>query len=164
MSLDKLADVFLDELKDVLSAERQLLKAIPKMIKKATSPDLRKALEAHLVETEGQVTRVEAAFEETGKPARAITCEAMKGLITEAESMMAEEAPEAVMDAIIIAMAQKVEHYEIATYGTLCVWAKTLGYTNALRLLKETINQEEKADKKLSQLAESINFEAVEAS
>ena len=164
MSLDKLADVFLDELKDVLSAERQLLKAIPKMIKKATSPDLRKALENHLVETEGQITRLEEAFEETGKPARAKTCEAMKGLITEAESMMDEEAPESVMDAIIIAMAQKVEHYEIATYGTLCVWAKTLGYTNAHRLLKETINQEENADKKLSQLAQAINFEAVEAS
>ncbi len=163
MSLDKLADVFVDELKDVLSAERQLLKALPKMIKKATSTGLKKALESHLAETEEQVTRLEGAFEETGKAPRAKTCEAMKGLIAEAEGMMNEEAPEAVMDAIIIAVAQKIEHYEIATYGTLCVWATNLGYTNALQLLKKTINEEENADKKLSQLAESINFEAVTA-
>ncbi len=161
MTMKTLADAFHDELRDVLSAEKQLVKALPKMIKKASSEKLKAALEAHLAETEQQVGRVEQSFEDTGKPARAKTCEAMKGLVTEAEEMLQEDAEPAVRDALIIACAQKVEHYEIATYGTLCTWAEALGYANALKLLKQNIDEEETADKKLSQLAKAINKDAL---
>lgn len=157
MSLNTLADLFFDELQDILSAERQLVDALPKMAKKASSDKLKQAFEKHLGETKVQVERVEQAFEETGKAARAKTCEAMKGLIKEASSMMEEEAEPEVMDAALIGCAQKVEHYEIATYGTLCTWAKLLGYTNALTLLKQNIGEEETTDKALSTLAESVN-------
>ncbi|WP_339742431.1 DUF892 family protein [uncultured Rubinisphaera sp.] len=113
------------------------------MAKKASSEDLRKA------------------FTETAKAARANTCEAMKGLIKEAEEMMKEKADADVKDAVMIACAQKVEHYEIATYGTLCTWAEKLGYKNALKLLKQNIDEEESADKKLTEIARSINQEAM---
>lgn len=163
MSMETLADAFYDELRDVLSAEKQLTKALPKMVKNATSPQLKKAFESHLAETEAHVDRVEQAFEDTGKAARAKTCEAMKGLIEEASGLLEEEAAPEVMDALLIAAAQKVEHYEIATYGTLCTWAKALGYAKALKLLKQNIAQEEAADKKLSQIAETVNAKALEA-
>ncbi len=155
-----LADAFYDELRDILSAEKQLLKALPKMAKKASCTDLQQAFEDHLRETEQQVQRVEQAFEDTGKAARAKTCEAMKGLIKEAESVMEEDAEPAVMDALLIACAQKVEHYEIATYGTLCTWAEVVGYENALELLKQNIDEEEAADEKLTMLSKSINAAA----
>ncbi len=161
MSLDSLADAFYDELRDVLSAERQLTSALPKMAKNATSTVLKKAFENHLDETNQQVERVEQAFEETGKAARAKTCEAMKGLIEEAAELIKEDAEPAVKDAMLIACAQKVEHYEIATYGTLCTWAEALGYPKALKLLKQNIAEEEAADKKLSKIAVSINQEAL---
>ncbi len=161
MSLDTLADAFYDELRDVFSAEKQLLKALPKMAEKASCDKLKQAFEDHLAETEQQVERVEQAFAETGKAARAKTCEAMKGLIEEAEEVMKEDAEPSVMDAVLIGCAQKVEHYEIATYGTLCSWARALGYDNALRLLKQNIDEEEAADKKLSMLSESINQDAL---
>ncbi len=155
--MESLADLFYEEMRDVLSAERQLLKALPKMVKKANSEELRAAFEKHLGETEVQAERVEQAFEETGKAARAKTCEAMKGLIAEAESMMKEKSSPEVMDAALIACAQKVEHYEIATYGTLCTWAEALGYTNALQLLKQNIDEEEQTDQALTQLSKTIN-------
>ena len=159
--MESLADLFYDELRDVFSAEKQLLKALPKMIKKATDTQLKSALENHLEETRQQVERVEKAFEDTGKAARAKTCEAMKGLIEEAEEMLSEDANPAVMDATIIACAQKVEHYEIATYGTLCEWARALGYEKALKQLKQNIDEEEKADAKLSKIAENVNQAAL---
>lgn len=162
MALQSLADAFHDELRDILSAEKQLLKALPKMAKKASSEDLRQAFETHLEETKGQVERVEQAFEETGKAARAKTCEAMEGLIAEAQSMMEEEASPEVMDAILIGCAQKVEHYEIATYGTLCTWAKQLGYDNAYSLLKENMSEEVKTDESLTELSEVVNAAAEE--
>ncbi|OYP28223.1 ferritin-like domain-containing protein [Rhodopirellula sp. MGV] len=161
MSMKTLADAFHDELRDILSAEKQLLKALPKMAKKASCEKLTAALEEHLAETEKQVQRVEKAFEDTGKTARAKTCGAMKGLITEAEEMLKEEAEPAVRDALIIACSQKVEHYEIATYGTLCTWAESLGYDTALNQLKQNIDEEETADKKLSELAKTINKDAL---
>lgn len=161
MSMRTLADAFYDELRDVLSAERQLIKALPKMAEKASSDELVAALKEHLSETEKQVERVEQAFEDTGKAARAKTCEAMQGLVSEAEEVLEEKAEPAVKDALIIACAQKTEHYEIATYGTLCTWAEALGYTNALKLLKQNIDEEEQADKKLSQVAKSINRDAL---
>jgi ferritin-like metal-binding protein YciE len=161
MSLDTLADAFYEELQDVLSAERQLVKALPKMAKNATNPDLKKAIEAHLKETEAQVKRVEEAFADTGKAARAKTCDAMKGLITEAESVLEESGESAAKDAIIIACAQKVEHYEIATYGTLCTWADALGYKSAAKLLKATLEEEEGADKLLTKLSSKVNNDAL---
>ena len=162
MSLDNLADAFYDELRDILSAEKQLVKALPKMAKNASSEELRKAFEAHLEETKQQVERVEKAFEETGKAARAKTCEAMKGLIEEAEELLKEDAEPAVKDALMIAAAQKVEHYEIASYGTLCTWAEVLGYSKALQLLKQTMGEEEATDKKLTKLSGKINKQALQ--
>jgi ferritin-like metal-binding protein YciE len=160
MTLNNLADLFHDELRDILSAERQVMEAIPKMAKLASSGELKKAFEKHLEQTRIHVTRVDKAFADTGKAARAKTCEAMKGLIKEASAMMEESASPEVMDAALIACAQKIEHYEIATYGTLCTWAKLLGYTEALELLKLNLNEEEETDEALSALAETVNSEA----
>jgi len=160
MALKTLADAFYDELRDLLSAEKQLLKALPKMAKKANSEELRAAFETHLAETEKQVERLEQAFEDTGKAAKAKKCEAMAGLIEEASSMMEEDADPEVMDAILISCAQKVEHYEIASYGTLCTWAKLLGFKQAKSLLGETLNEEEKTDKLLTTLSTRINQSA----
>jgi ferritin-like metal-binding protein YciE len=162
MPIETLADAFYDELRDVLSAEKQLTKALPKMAKNATDVKLRKAFETHLAETEKHVERVEQAFEETGKAARAKTCEAMKGLIAEASNVLEEDAAPEVLDALLIAAAQKVEHYEIATYGTLCTWAESLGYANALKLLRQNMAQEEAADEKLTMIAENVNARAIE--
>ena len=160
MPLNSLADLFHDELRDILSAERQLIEAIPKMAKKASSDALTKAFDHHLKQTRTQITRVEQAFADTGKPARAKTCEAMNGLIKEASGMMDEKASPEVMDAALIACAQKIEHYEIATYGTLCTWAKLLGYGDALELLKLNLNEEEETDEALTVIAETVNAEA----
>ncbi len=142
------------------SAEKQLTKAIPAMAKKATCEKLTKAFEDHLEQTKMHVQRVEKAFEDTGKPAKAKKCEAMAGLITEAESMMAVDADPDVMDAVLIALAQKVEHYEIATYGTLCTWADKLGYKLAKQQLGENMDDEEKADKLLTKLSKATNTAA----
>ncbi len=159
--LKTLADAFHDELQDVYSAEKQLTKAIPAMAKKASCEKLTKAFNDHLEQTKMHVQRVEKAFEDTGKPAKAKKCEAMAGLITEAESMMAEDADPDVMDAVLIALAQKVEHYEIATYGTLCTWADKLGYELAKQQLGENMDDEEKADKLLTKLSRVTNTAAV---
>lgn len=131
------------------------------MSKKASCSDLQQAFDENLDETEQHIERVVQAFEDTGKSAKAKTCEAMKGLITEAEGMMKEDADPVVKDAVLIACARKIEHYEIATYGTLCAWAKALGYDKAFELLKQNIDEEEASDKKLSKLAKSINKEAM---
>lgn len=161
MSLDKLADAFYDELRDILSAEKQLTRALPKMVENASSTDLKRAFKAHLEQTEQHVERVEEAFEETGKAVRAKTCDAMKGLISEAEGLLKEKGEPAVKDAVLIAAAQKVEHYEIATYGTLCSWAESLGYSNALRLLKQNMAEEENADEKLTKISQTVNRKAL---
>jgi ferritin-like metal-binding protein YciE len=158
--LETLADAFHDELQDVYSAEQQIAKALPKMIKKANSGKLSQALTAHLEQTKLHVERVASAFEETGKSAKAKKCEAMAGLIKEAEETMAQDADSDVADAILIGLAQKVEHYEIATYGTLCTWADQLGYTNAKELLGQNMDDEEKVDKLLSNLSRHANLAA----
>lgn len=160
MPLDTLADAFYDELRDILHAEKALVKALPKVAKAATNPELVAAVESHLEETKKHVARCEEAFTDTGKAARAKTCVAMEGLLKEAENMMGEEADPEVMDAVIICCAQKVEHYEIATYGTLCTWADLLGYPTALKALKQNLAEEEATDKKLSSLSRSINLSA----
>ena len=156
--LETLADAFHDELQDIYSAEQQIAKALPKMIKKANSGKLSQALTAHLEQTKLHVERVASAFEETGKSAKAKKCEAMAGLIKEAEETMAQDADSDVADAILIGLAQKVEHYEIATYGTLCTWADQLGYTNAKGLLGQNMDDEEKVDKLLSNLRRHANL------
>jgi len=156
MKMDSLDILLEEELKDIYSAEKQLLKALPKMAKKASSDELRAALEEHLSVTEGQVTRLEEVFEALGKTAKAKTCKAMQGLIEEATEIMEEDADDAVMDAGIIAAAQKVEHYEIASYGTVRTWAKLCGEEDAAELLQQTLDEETEADQNLTELAESF--------
>ena len=162
MKIDSLDILLEEELKDIYSAEKQLLKALPKMAKKASSDELRAAFEEHLTVTEGQVTRLEEVFEALGKAAKAKTCKAMQGLIEEATELMKEDADDAVMDAGLIAAAQKVEHYEIASYGTVRTWAKLCGEENAAELLQETLDEETEADQKLTELAENFVNPAAE--
>ncbi|MDB5229092.1 MAG: hypothetical protein JWN78_3285 [Bacteroidota bacterium] len=158
-----LRELFVNELKDIYWAEKALTKAIPKMIKNATSDELVDALTEHLEVTEEQVKRVEQVFEQIGEKAQAKKCEAMAGLIKEAQEIMEETEKGVVRDAGIISAAQKVEHYEIASYGTLCAFAKTLGEDEAVELLEETLNEEKEADVTLTQIAESsINMKASE--
>ncbi len=158
-----LTDLFEDMLKDIYWAEKALTKALPKMIKKATSEELIQALESHLQETQVQVGRCEQIFELMGKPARAKKCEAMDGLIREAQEIMESTEEGVVRDAGIIAAGQKVEHYEIASYGTMRAFAKILGEEEIMNLLEQTLNEEKNADEKLTQVAESsINLEAAE--
>jgi ferritin-like metal-binding protein YciE len=157
----KLHKLFEEELKDIYWAEKALLKAIPKMIKKATSEDLIEALENHLEETEEHVTRCEQVFEIIEKTAQAKKCEAMNGLIKEAEELMTESDKGVMRDAAIISAAQKIEHYEIASYGTLRTFAATLGLNDAADILEETLNEEKNADETLTGVAESaINVKA----
>jgi len=161
----KLHKLFEEELKDIYWAEKALTKAIPKMIKKATNEELIDALETHLEETEGQVQRCEQIFELLGKTAQGKKCEAMEGLITEAEDIMSESDEGVMRDAGIISAAQKVEHYEIASYGTLRQFAKTLGLNEIADLLEETLNEEKNADEILTGVAESaINVQAANTS
>jgi ferritin-like metal-binding protein YciE len=157
----KLMKLFEDELKDIYWAEKALTKALPKMAKKATNEDLIAALENHLEETEGQIEKLEQVFEAIGKKATAKKCEAMAGLVKEAEEIMKEADEGAMRDAGIISAGQKVEHYEIATYGTLRQFAKTLGLNDAATLLGEILDQEKAADEKLTEVAEAtINMQA----
>lgn len=156
-----LRQLFEDQLKDMYWAEKALTKALPKMIKKACSPELVESLEDHLAVTEKQVTRCEEVFAALDMKASAKKCEAMEGLIAEATEIMSEAEEGSVRDAGIIAAAQKVEHYEIASYGTLVAWAKQLGQTKAATLLEKTLKEEKEADLTLTEVAESfVNEEA----
>ena len=155
--------LLVDELRDVYHAERQLVKALPKLAKAASSPDLRAALESHLAETEEQVSRVEQAFELLDETPRTKTCEGMLGIVEEGTEMLKEQEKGAALDAGIIAAAQKSEHYEIATYGTLMAWAKALGHQNVADLLSTSLEEEKAADEKLSELAEAGLNEAASA-
>lgn len=163
MESSQLMKLFENELKDIYWAEKALTKAIPKMIKNATSQELIDALTSHLSETEEQINRVEQVFELIEKKAVAKKCEAMEGLIKEAEEIMNDCEEGAMCDAGIIAAGQKVEHYEIASYGTLRQFAETLGLTEAVELLETTLDEEKSADEKLSDVATSaVNIEAAE--
>lgn len=154
-------ELFLNELKDIYWAEKALTKAIPKMVKKASNDELIAALEDHLAVTETHVERLEQVFELIGEKAAAKKCDAMEGLISEAEGIMEETEDGVVRDAGIISAAQKAEHYEIASYGTLVSFANTLGETDAAALLEETLNEEKEADQTLTEIAESsINIDA----
>jgi ferritin-like metal-binding protein YciE len=158
-----LHDAFLDELRDTYDAEKQLTKALPKMAKAASSPDLRAAFEDHLEETRGHVERLEEVFESLDEKARGKHCEGIAGIIEEGKAVMEEDMDEATMDARLIAAGQRAEHYEMAAYGTLVAWARSMGHSDAERLLQETLNEEKAADEKLTSLAEGgINQEAAE--
>jgi len=161
MKLKTLEDLLLHELRDLYSAEKQLLKALPKMAKASSNEELKAGFEEHLSQTETHVERLEQAFELLGKPARAETCKAMKGLVEEGSDIIEEDAEPAVHDAGLICAAQKVEHYEIASYGTVIAWAEKLGQSEVAELLSETLDEEKETDEKLTELAESaINVEA----
>jgi ferritin-like metal-binding protein YciE len=156
MSMDSLKDLYIDELKDLYNAENQLLKALPKMAKKASSPDLKAAFEEHLGQTEGQVNRLEKIFKALGEKPTGKTCKAMKGLVEEGKEIIEEDGEDAVLDAALIGAAQKVEHYEIAGYGTARTFASLLGEEDAVELLQKTLDEEGATDKKLTALAESL--------
>ncbi len=161
MSLNTLEDALHEELCDMLSSETQITKALPKMAKAATNPDLKAAFEEHLEQTEGHVERLNKAFKLLGKKPEEKTCEATKGLLKEGASIIEEKADPQVKDALLIAAAQKVEHYEIASYGTVCTWAEQLGLTELKDLLGETLDEEETTDEKLTALAEGgVNADA----
>jgi len=156
-----LEDLFVNLLKDIYYAEKQILKALPKMAKKADSDDLRQAFEHHLEETRGQVERLEQVFALCDLKPTAKTCAAIKGILEEGEEDMKEAKDPDVLDAGMIADAQAVEHYEIARYGTMVAWAKQLGMNDAASLLEETLEQEHNADRTLTEIAEgSLNREA----
>lgn len=157
-----LRDLFVDELKDIYWAEKALTKVIPKMIKNASSDELVQALTGHLEETKNHVTRLEDVFESLGEKAVAKKCEAMAGLTKEGEEIMEGTEAGVVRDAGIILAGQKVEHYEIATYGTLASFARILGEDEAASLLEATLNEEKAADEKLSEISDSINVDAAD--
>jgi ferritin-like metal-binding protein YciE len=159
-----LHDAFINELRDLYDAEKQLTKALAKMAKASSNPKLRQAFESHLKETEGQITRLEEVFESLDEKARGKHCDGIAGIIEEGKSIMEEDFDETTMDACLIAAGQRAEHYEMAAYGTLVAWAEAMGHTEAARLLQQTLDEEQAADKKLSALAESgINQSAADA-
>jgi ferritin-like metal-binding protein YciE len=162
MQLESLEDLLVSELKDLYSAENQLLKALPKMAKAANSKALQKGFEKHLKQTEGHVSRLEKVFKELGAQPGGKKCKAMEGLIKEGDDVIAEEAAPDVKDAALIAAAQRVEHYEMAGYGCVRTYAKLLDHKKAATLLQQTLNEEGDTDKALTKLAERINVAAEE--
>lgn len=161
--INSLDSLFEDELKDIYDAEKQITKALPKMIKKAGAEELRSAFEEHLQQTEQQIERLEQVFELLELPARGKKCIGMQNLIKEGQEMMAEADDEDTRDALMVAAAQKVEHYEIASYGTLRVWANLLGHTEAAGLFEQTLDEEKETDQRLTAIAESfVNQEAAD--
>ena len=158
-----LHDAFLDELRDSYDAEKQLTKALPKMARAATSPELRAAFESHLEETRGHVDRLERVFESLDEKVRGKHCDGIAGIIEEGKSAMEEDFDETTMDACLIAAGQRAEHYEMAAYGTLVAWAEAMGHSEAAELLQQTLDEEKAADQKLSSLAEGgINQSAAD--
>jgi ferritin-like metal-binding protein YciE len=158
-----LHDALVDEVRDLYHAEKQLVKALPKLAKNATNDALRTALENHLAETEQQVARLEEVFELLELKPRAKPCAGMAGIVEEGSDMLEEDAEDAVLDAMIVAAAQRAEHYEIAAYGTAAAWAEGLGLKSVAKLLNATLAEEKAADAKLSKLAESGINAAAEA-
>jgi len=154
-----LEDGFLTELADMLNAEQQILRMLPKMVQAAESRELRQALAGHQQETEEHTTRIEQVFKLFNRKPADEECEGIQGILKEGRELLEKTGPGPVRDAMIIAAAQKVEHYEVASYGTLCAWADELGEGRALRLLEETLNEERLADRKLSRIAESMTNE-----
>jgi ferritin-like metal-binding protein YciE len=162
MGANTFQELFLDEMKDMYDAEQRIVRALPKMIEKAGSDALRTALSSHLRETEQHVQRLERGFEQLGENPRRKACKAMEGLLSEGDELMKESNDDNLRDAAIIAAAQKVEHYEMATYGTLREWARQLGYDELVHTLQQTLDEEGKADRKLTELSGTLNLQAAE--
>jgi ferritin-like metal-binding protein YciE len=163
MEMESLKELYIEELKDLYSAEKQLVKALPKMAKNATNPELQQAFTQHLEETEGHVERLEQIFEMLGERAGGKKCKGMEGLIEEAKELLEEDASEEVLDAGLISKAQHVEHYEMAGYGTVRTYAQQLGLDEQAELLQQTLDEEGNANELLTQIAEtSVNLEAEE--
>jgi ferritin-like metal-binding protein YciE len=159
-----LHDAFMDELRDLYDAEKQLTKALPKLAKASTNDELRTAFESHLEETRGHVERLEEVFGSLDEKVRGKHCDGIAGIIEEGKSIMEEDFDEATMDACLIAAGQRAEHYEMAAYGTLVAWARAMGHDEAADLLQQTLDEEKAADEKLSSLAEGgVNQEAADA-
>ena len=163
MKLSSLGDLFLHELNDVYDAEQQIVEALPKMAKAASNPWLRTAFEEHLEQTRGHVAKLESVFEEYGQEPERQTCQGMKGLLAEGNRLMQEDAEPEVLDAALISAAQRVEHYEISAYGTLRTWAETIASADVTATLASILEEEEQADQKLSEIAEStVNQDAAQ--
>lgn len=160
MTKESLKELYIDELKDLFSAETQLTKALPKMAKAATSEELREGFEEHLVQTKGHVERLQQIFDMLEEKPTGKKCMGMEGLIKEGSEVMGEDFEDAVMDAALISAAQRVEHYEIAGYGTVAAYADLLGEADQASLLRETLEEEKETDEKLTELAKEINVEA----
>lgn len=163
MSVESIEDLLLDELKDLYSAEKQITKALPKMVKAASTSELSAAFEEHLEQTKGHVERLENIFEMLGKRGTGKTCEGMKGLLEEGSEMMHEIEKGPIRDAGLISAAQRVEHYEMAGYGSVRSYAQLLGKNEIAELLESTLSEEKAADEKLTEISESVNMEARDA-
>ena len=161
--MDTLNELFIDELKDIYNAENQLVKALPKMAKKASSPTLKAAFTSHLKETENHAARLEKIGQTLGVKLTGKKCAAMEGLVEEGKEILEEDGEEAVIDVALIGAAQRVEHYEIAAYGTIRAMAEELGHDNIAMLLQTTLNEEGAADKKLTEIAQSAVLPAANA-
>lgn len=162
MEMNTLRDLYIEQLRDLYDAENQLVKALPKMAKGANSEELRQGFEEHLQQTREHVQRLETIFEQLGEKPKGEKCKGMEGLVKEGSEVLEEEMDDDVKDAAIIAAAQRVEHYEIAGYGTVRTYANLLGETEAEELLEQTLTEEKETDAKLTDLAENINVEAEE--
>jgi ferritin-like metal-binding protein YciE len=160
MKLETLNELFIEQLQDLYSAEEQITEALPKMAKAASSPALQRAFEEHLEQSEGHIARLDQCFEKLDADPEGKTCKGMKGLIAEVEDLLDEDAEPEVLDAGLIAGAQRIEHYEIAAYGCARTYAQLLGMTELAQLLQQTLDEEKETDQKLTDLAESINLEA----
>ncbi len=164
MKLESLHELFLTELQDMYDAENELTKALPKMAEKANYPELKSSIEQHLEQTRNHAQRLEEVFRSLGEKAKTQKCKGIRGIIDEGEDLAGRSGDPAAIDAGIIASAQKVEHYEIAAYGSLCSWAETMGHQRELQLLEQTLQEEKETDRKLTQLAERmVNVDAVRA-
>jgi|SRR5579872_4991069 len=158
--MESVRELLIEQMRDLYDAEKQLVKALPKLAKTASNEQLKEAFESHLEQTRGHVQRLEQAFEALDEKARSKPCAAMKGLIEEGKETMEEDLEDALMDSAIICAAQKVEHYEIAGYGTLTSWARSLGLDEVAQLLEETLEEEKEADQKLTEVAGEVLTEA----
>jgi ferritin-like metal-binding protein YciE len=163
MEMNDLRDLFVEQLKDLYSAENQIIKALPKMIKSASSDELKAGFEEHLEQTKEQAARLEQIFETLGESPKGKKCKGMEGLLAEGKELMEEDAEPDVLDAGLISAAQHVEHYEIAGYGTVRTYAELLGDQKAVQLLQQTLDEEKETDQKLSELASQINVQAQKA-
>ena len=162
MEHQALKELYIDELKDIYNAENQLVKALPKMAKAANSEELRTGFEEHLEQTRGHVQRLEQIFKELGEKPTGKKCKGMEGLVAEGQEMMSEDFEDDVMDAALISAAQRVEHYEIAAYGTVRTYAELLGEDTAVQLLEQTLEEEKETDQKLTDMASEINVRAMD--